>query len=239
MARFVTLTRDRLREGEQFDCAFAGDLWRLDLEGELEREFRETLDGHQVVCYHATRLLPHELEDIPRAGLHVLSDDLRARKLAAACSHHPDILSESDARLLLDNGPLSWQGTADARNGSLCFVTPWTAVVGEDNGLSHLFGRWGGEAIGWTTGDATQCEDVLMALDRLSIAAVVEFALEIHDFADWRPLWFVPVGLELGLANPWTESRTSASVPPERVTRVLTADHPGWPRELQERRRSR
>jgi hypothetical protein len=152
MARFVTATCDWLRKEERIESEFAGDLWRLDLEGELEREFRRTLDGHQVVCYHATRLLRHEVEEIPRAGLHVLSDELRARKLAAARSHHPDVVSEDDVQLLLDNGPLSWQGTDGARNGTLCFVTPWTAVVGERNGLSYLFGRWGGEAIGWTNG---------------------------------------------------------------------------------------
>jgi hypothetical protein len=88
-------------------------------------------------------------------------------------------------------------------------------------------------------GGATRCEEVLRALDRLSIAAVVEFALDIYGFADWRPLWFVPVGLELELAEPWTESRTSASVPPECIIRVLTTDHPGWPSKLHERRRSR
>lgn len=201
----------------------AGELRGFDHDGQLEREFRRSLDSRPVACYHATRLLPHELENIRRDGLFTQNDELHVRKLADARLHHPDVLSD-------DNGPLGWRPEV-SWNGAVCFVTSQAAVIGGAHGLGDLLAHWGGAAIARQSGNV-RCSEVFKALDQVSLAAVVEFGLNIDHFAGLRPLWFVPVGVQLGLPEPWAASRTSAHIPADRILRVFTADHPDWPAEL-------
>lgn len=231
--KLVTFARrlaDELTEaGIESESAY--DLDRFDLDDAIPTQFRAAFEFETIACYHSTRLLPHEVAGIQSDGLHVLSDDLRNRKLHDAQRHHPDVLSDEDIALLMENGPLNWQ-VGSVRNGSLCFVTPWTAVIGEQDGLSHLFTRWGGEAIGWTSDEVPRCEEVLSQLDERSTPAVVEFTLSPDLFADYQSPWFVPVGIVLGLAKPWTESRTYRSVPADQVLRVRTPMDIDWPDEL-------
>jgi hypothetical protein len=197
----------------------------------IEDDFAKTCSHVKVACFHATRLLEHEIENIRAQGLLVLDDDLRRRKLQLAIGHYPDLLTDADAELIFSTGPHSYQHGA-VRDGSVCFVTPLVAV--EEDGLSYLYGQWGGEAIAMTSSPAS--EVVLGRLDERAVAAIIEFDLALGAFASYRSPWFIPVGMKLGLRRPWGEARTYDPVPAEDVKRIWTSRDPDWP-DVEQRRR--
>ena len=223
LAGFVKRALDRIRPHD-LDSNEACELRQLDVSDRIEDDFAQTCGHIKVACYHATRLLEHEIENIRAQGLLVLDDDLRRRKLQLAIDQHPDLLTPSDAELILSTGPHSYQRGA-VRDGSVCFVTPRVAV--KERGLGYLYGQWGGEAIAMTSAAAS--EVVLRRLDERAVAAIVEFDLALGAFASYRSPWFIPVGTRLGLQRPWGEARTYASVPSEDVKRIWTSRDPDWP----------
>lgn len=135
------------------------------------------------------------------------------------------MLSVEDAALLRRSGPLTWGG--GKRLGLLWVVAPFSIFYGDAHGFLNLNGNWGGEAIGWTDGEAATA--VLARLNELSFPAIVEVNVPVGDFPRWKDLWPVAVGALLDLQKPWNEWALEVPVPGDRVTAII---HPGdarWP----------
>lgn len=220
---------DDLGDGD--DCRpFACDLRSQhgDLAEKTEARLRTALVGHEPVAYHANRLLAHEDEAIRLRGLHVLSPELIEEKLRRAAEAYPDILSVEDVTLLRRSGPLTWGG--GRRLGLLWVVAPFSIFDDDRHGFVKLIGNWGGEAIGWTDGDAAR--ELISRLNQLSLPGIVEVNVPVGDFPMWKDLWPVAVGSLLDLRHAWNEWALEVPVPAERITAIIHPGHPRWPSRL-------
>lgn len=208
-----------------------------DFEGE-EHQLRLELQSHRIVGYHATRLLPHEIEEVrTRSGLNVLTEDLRHRKVAGAIELFPSaFVTDPDGSALLGAGPNNWQGTADGRLGSIDFVAPFIMFDHDARGLMNMLDTWGGETLGWLA-NGTPADQASAALTALSQPAIVEIAVNAATVNTYTPLLPAFAGtLEHIHGRYWHQWRTSESVPPQFVLDVITIDSPRWPESLAEYR---
>lgn len=103
----------------------------------------EILSKYFVRTYHATRLLPHEIDDIEQSGLQPLSKQLIQTKMQAAISRG---YIDSDILRVANTGNAYSRNMAHYRDGLLCSVLGRSAL-GSPAGISGLMGCWGGEAM--------------------------------------------------------------------------------------------
>lgn len=100
-----------------------------------------------LLVYHATRLLPHEKDDIRTNGLQILTEELVAKKIRDAV--HFGYLTERMGEELLCGSTLRTR-SEEKRANQICFVVGKSLIEQEDSGLSNLFDIWGGESINFT-----------------------------------------------------------------------------------------
>jgi hypothetical protein len=224
-----TISRRLIEEDLIQSGAHSSDLPQYDLDGHLEVDFRTVLASNLLLCYHATRLLPHEVQAIRKKGLSVLSQELRSEKLDAAVERYPELINAGDAEEILNGGPLAWQGTASSRLGRLFVVAPITIFRGDPGGFSHLLGAWGGEAVGWLEDKGSKSAEAIRRLTHVSLPTIIEVAIEPGTLADHRDIWPVFVGRYLGLEAPWQEWSTTASIAAERILAILQPGDTRWP----------
>ena len=190
---------------------------------EIEVRFRQVISTSSILAYHATRLLPHEVDSIQKFGLDPLSAELVERKLSAAAEHYPDLISEADIQLLQRSGPLTWQ-RGGIRLGLLWMVAPFAIFANETTGFRSLFGRWGGEVIGWTEDETSVCRpaaDIIDRLSKVSRPSIVKLSIDPQAVPLNRALWPTAVGGILGCDNSWAEWALNGPVGADYVLGVI------------------
>jgi hypothetical protein len=204
----------------------------------VENELRQTLKGRMVLAYHASRLLPHEIQWVLEEGMMRLSWDLVERKLKSASEHYSNRLDDSGVQLLLKSGPLIWQNTSASRIGFIHMVSPFSSFE-SFWGFGNLLLRWGGEVISWTDDDRTSdrpAGEIIDAMSEVSSAAIVEMKIPVEQIPRTRVLWAVLAGTNLNLDRVQTEWRIETDVPPANIVTVLTSVDERWPPELKKRK---
>jgi hypothetical protein len=218
---------DRHLDDPDDDGFPASDLAHHDLDyaDEAEQRLRDALAGHELLAYHASRLLPHEADWIRTEGLRTASTGLVDRRLRGAAEHYPEMLTEDEMELLRRSGPLAWQRGA-VRLGLLWVVAPH-AIFEEERGFDRLLGLWGGETIAWTNNEAAAA--VVERFTRESLPSIVQVAVALEEVPEFERLWPTAVGRFLGLPRASTEWGLRVSLGPERVVGLLHPEHPRWP----------
>lgn len=152
---------------------YAGD---LDVPDEVDAEFRGALACAQLRAFHATRLLPHEVDGIRLGGLNVFSRELFDNRIDEA--YGADHLTTPQWRRLR-NAHMYAVGEEHARGrreGQVCLTLRSAAF---DHGADSLLSNWGGEGLYFSTG-AAGLEPLLRQLGQPSIVVVA---------VDVRPTW--------------------------------------------------
>jgi hypothetical protein len=224
----------RAREGDAVTKTPASDLkWRSpDEDAVLEKRLRSAMRGHGVLVYHATRLLPHEVDWIRNEGISPLTSDLRERKLRLARDAYPEVLASGDVELLKNSGPLNWGTGQNVRLGQLWAVAPLSAFQ-DPAGFERLLGNWGGESIYWTAArndvEAERIRLVFERLNALSSPSIVEFTIDSAKL--WRvpDIWKVMVGVLLSARDASNGWFTDSRVPAGDVISILQPGDARWP----------
>jgi hypothetical protein len=146
----------------------------LDLESDNEDSFRTLLAGHGVVAYHATRLLPHEVERIRAEGLRRLTPELVADRLDEARAHG-DITTAEYAEL--KDAHVFATGEAENRKNRLCCVLGAAAMRDSPWGTNPLLREWGGEAFSMSKRGVA----LRPMLGRLGSPAIVVVTLRLDE----------------------------------------------------------
>lgn len=154
---------------------YVGD---LELPDGCDERFRELLVGSQLMAYHATRLLPHELASIRRQGLRLLTPELVSDRIRDA--HAGGFISEAQ-RELLEGGTVFSKDPAANRRDRICFFLSEETFKNQA-GLWRLLSTWGGEAIYW---EHDERSDLVADLRRLGTPAIVVAGLR-HLEEGWR-----------------------------------------------------
>jgi len=217
----------------------ASDLkWRdPDSDADLEQKLRMALAGHRVLTYHATRLLPHEVDGIRHGGIGPLSADLIERKLRLARENYPEALTEQDIELLRTSGPLTWGGVGQrVRLGQLWVVAPIEAFA-DVGGFEQLLGNWGGEVIYRVLGpdgvETARAQSAINRINLVSVPSIVELAIDPAKLRWSREIWRVMVGVLLGARDPANEWYIESRVPASDVVEILQPGNARWPTAAQ------
>lgn len=201
-----------------------------DAAAEEECRFRALLGRSLVPLYHATRLLPHEIDGVHRKGLMVLSEEHRSERLDAAIEIYTQELDRRVLESLRSSGPLSWDRRHRAgRLGFLWGVTPLEpafACAGRD--LMVFLERWGGESFYWSS-ETVDTRAAIARLTERSIPLIIEVGVEPRSLNAYTKLWPIFVSTIGGWRDPYHEFNTRQSVAPDRVLDIIDESSPRWP----------
>lgn len=209
--------RDDLAEAEY------GDEVRLDAhESSL---IDEAIGDTPLAAYHATRLLPHEVESVRRVGLLPLTPELVNLRIGTAVES-----GAVDTVLAERLRPAALRYAVDpGRTQQVCFTGSRKSLQ-RRSGFWRLFTYWGGEAIYWDLDDKLP-DPALLQLSHIGTPAVVVAALPpsgsrhgrgVRDPELPRRLVAVRLGLDPGL-----EIHVDVARPGEIVDVVLQGS-PAW-----------
>lgn len=191
-----------------------------------EFEIVTSLAGVDVRLYHATRLLPHEVDQIEHEGLRMLDAHLISDKLDGAV--RAGMLSVAErAQLASTHAPID--GSAGRRAAQICAaVTPY-AFSHDVHGVWPLMSRWGGESIYW----AHETTPLGALLAQIGNHAIVVFtALVARDDNYFPSLARTLVATVLGLTDVAADVFLHAPVPPERIEGIWmpgSDEYDQWP----------
>ncbi len=180
-----------------------------------------TASGH-LLGFHATRLMDHEVEEIRRCGLELLSVDLLQRRLVAAQSLGA-LRAEQTARLLARH-----QAADDNRSRMTAFAFTREQLKSQSD-FERLFRSWGGEAHYNSHEDDEETGPLLRSL---GTPCIVVAALRVAD---------VETHMEVGhrLVNIWCAGRdivpeheplfggkVRVHMPGESILKIIRLDDP-------------
>lgn len=175
------------------------------------------LDSMYLLVYHATRLLPHEKDDIRTNGLQVLTGELVTRKIREAVRY--EYLTEEIGEELRCGSTLRTQ-PEEKRANKICFVLGKSPFEKEHSGLSNLFDIWGGESINYT--DAG--DKYMSCLKKIGEPAVVKALLPItaHSSVHIYPALTSAFIMTFRGENPSGELQLeNESIPPKCILDIL------------------
>lgn len=189
---------------------------------EREDEFRTLFSGRGLRTYHATRLLPHEVENVRRRGLRLLTEELVRDRIEAAFRH--GYVSREVADELL-KGHVFATREHDNRERRVCFFLS-TRVLSERVGnVWYLMTRWGGEAISFSSRSAAFGEH----LKKLGRPAVVVADLDISEphatHRAWPGILHAFVAKYLGNRDAGASLHYTRDVEGGRVVEIWTPGH--------------
>ena len=200
----------------------SSDLWLTD---DDRATILAALDGVSIRVFHASRLLPFELDEIRREGLEPASQELFAGKVAGAVAH--GLLSPAEGTELLRSAePLDGSDGA-ARVAQVC-VSAGTAVYRDaPHAVRPLLQSWGGEVLYF----AHEQDDLGKRLHELGTPTIIEVSLPSVRPQD---LWFPDVeqclvGTVLGFSDVGSDVFIRGSaVPPEDILAVHQPGGEWW-----------
>jgi hypothetical protein len=199
---FVDEHARRLEGSAKFTVDLGGGLI------EREHEFCSLFAGRRLLAFHATSLFDHEVEDIRRGRLRLLTPALVEDKISDAYARGHISASERDR--CGEENVYAIHATA-GRDGRICLVIGRSIFDRDAGGLTPFLGGWGGEAINGGPGPG---EDPV--LRRLGVPAIVVAAIDVH--AGGRPAYSAPslpkvfVGKRLGLEDAQGEIHVTTDI---------------------------
>lgn len=206
---------------------YAGD---LELPDGYDDEFGGLLSGHRLRAYHATRLLPHEIEEVRQGGLKLLTPELLNRRfhgLRAA-----GLVTEEHCDELRARTVFALNKSRNRENQICLFLGDET--FSDEAGLHRLLETWGGEAIFW----GAEADPALLG----RLRSVGQPAIVVAQLADlgtgWRthrvwpalPKHFIAEVLDLD--NRGADVIYRSSIPGDRIEDVWLSGHPEFDRRL-------
>jgi hypothetical protein len=173
----------------------------LSLSDHAEQAVRQILTGQYLVAFHATRLLPHEADDIRSAGLRVFSRELFDNRIDAAhAARAIDAAQHSQLR-----AAHMFAVGEDKRRGKRSGVALTLCRSSFDHGAWRLLAHWGGEGLYFSSG-ATEFQPLLRTLGRPAIVRVV---VPVQPSWKDQPCW--PT-LDRTLLGAWRRTRDGADL---------------------------
>jgi hypothetical protein len=193
---------------------------------EHEEGIRRLLDGYLLRAYHATRLLPHEVDAVHAQGLRILSPELVKGRLATA--HQLGYITDVEHHKLLAGKTLT-----SNRLDQICLFLSTTTIARDADGLHLLLNTWGGEGIYWQHAHSDNpLRDKLRSLGR-PIIVVAQLDLTVLPRLRVFPgLANAFVGAALGLADVGGDILYSAPIPAAHIERLIRLDEPATGKRL-------
>ncbi len=192
---------------------------------EREDEFRALFAGKRLRAYHCTRLLPHEIEDVRRGGLRLLTEDLVRRRIEEATIHGYVSRQLGDELL---QGHVFATREHDNREKRVCFFLSTNVLRERVGSVWYLMTLWGGEAISFSSRSSAFEEH----LKNLGTPAVIVVDLDISDphrtHHAWPGILHAFVAKYLGERDADADVHYTRNVEGTRVVDVWTPGHPRY-----------
>lgn len=208
---------DRMAELLAGTTCYTGD---LRLPEHYDDEFRRLLAGHQLRAYHATRLLPHEIEDVRSGGLRRLTRDLVAQRLQGLQAS--GLVTDAEVEELRSHTVFALDNYEN-RQGQICFVLGNNSFSEAD--MYRLLETWGGEAIFWGVGCDHPLRERLRSVGEPVVVAVgldgLDAGWRVHAVWPELPKLFIAAALDLD--DRGADVMYRGEVPHDRIEAVWCA----------------
>lgn len=188
-----------------------------------DRQVLELLEGRPLRVYHATRLLPHEVESVRDDGLRTLTEDHVQRRIAGAVEVGAIEIEAAD--FLRAHTVFVKKHAVEGRRDQVCAIAGTDVFTEHPSGVRLLLSTWGGEAIYWCVGDGMQAR-----LRSLGTPSIVVLDLPMNG-TPW--LMFPGLGAVLAaclgrLDSPGADVLYRGPVPASAVVDVWQPGMPGY-----------
>ena len=194
---------------------------------EEEDAFRAMCDGNQLLAYHATKLLPHEVLSVRLEGLHAASQKLVTYRLRRALEAGSIDQSLHDS---LADGNLYAENDFRGRDAQVCLVLSRRPFDREPRGFRSLLAEWGGELITMARG-GSQFREQLRKIGVPSVVVVsVDMSVSHRVHASYPPLHKLFVGRLLELDDLGADVHYRQPVEAGQVLDVWQPGHPEYDR---------
>lgn len=211
---------DQVAESHDPDAVAASDLWLGD---DDDAEITAALADIHVRLYHATRLLPCEVDHVRTDGLRLLDEELINRRIT--CAVEAGAMNDADAAVLRTSHVLVTDAYGRRRDQVCAGLT--TAAFKHDVGaVDRLLTLWGGEAIYWLHAD----EPFASRLARIGSPAIIV----LHSPAGRPGDNYFPslpqalVGAVLGVPDAGGDVFLRRAVPPDAIETIWSPGTPSY-----------
>jgi len=193
---------------------------------EADDELRELLAGYDMVGYHATRLMKHELSVIRQEGLRPFSRDLFNDRIARAFLAGEIDAPTRDALMGGHMYAVGEQHQRGKREGQVC-LTLSRACFQDTAGVCAPLSTWGGEGIYFSSGTIAH-QQLLRSLGRPAVIQVcVPVALCRRDQLCFPRLDQVFLGVWRNLGQH-ADLIHCAPVPPRGIVAIWQPGEPEY-----------
>lgn len=192
----------------------SSDLWLAD---NHRATILAALAGVNTRVFHASRLLPFELDEIGREGLKPSSKELFAGKVAGAVAH--GLLSPAEGTELLTSAEPLDGSDGSARVAQVCVSAGTVVYRDARHAVRPLLRSWGGEVLYF----AHEQDDLGKRLQELGTPTIIEVSLPAVRARDRRfpDVAQCLVGTVLGFSDVGSDVFIRGSaVPPEDILAV-------------------
>lgn len=183
----------------------------------------EILEGHNLVGYHCTRLLDHEIVSIKNNGMNPLSLKFFEKRVKQAINNGS--FGAETGQYLLENNLCS----EPFRQGMLWFVCGVSMLKDED-GVGKFFRGWGGEAIyNWHENNELSWS-ILKSIGHPCIIRAALTPIKIFPTT-----WSIGMNLEQAFLqnkgietpnNPQFDAHMKHQLPSEQILKIILIDDP-------------
>jgi hypothetical protein len=133
-----------------------------------DRELRGLLQDSFILAYHATRLLPWEIDGIRKMGLRILDKELVRERVRLAVQHQC-LTEEIGKQVVL--GSTLWTEPSTKRSDRICLLLGESDFLASRSTMKNYLRQWGGESINATI-SGEQFRDVLEGIGQPAIVKV-------------------------------------------------------------------
>lgn len=202
----------------------------LELPGGYDDEFRPLLAGHRLRAYHATRLLPQEIDLICSQGLELLTPGLVERRLRLLGETGLVTVDELDE--LRANTVFALNEQANREHQVCLFLAE--ATFSDQAGLWRLLETWGGEAIFWGVENDSALIGRLRSTGQpaIVVAHLKGFEAGWRRHSVWPSLPKNFIATLLNLDNRGAEVFYRAPIPGNRIEDIWIPGHRDFERHL-------
>ncbi|TAK60599.1 MAG: hypothetical protein EPO22_09140, partial [Dehalococcoidia bacterium] len=181
-----------------------------------EQAWRASLAGSAIRCYHATRLLPHEVELVRNQGLRPLSPELISDRISAAFRHG---FITSGERELMRDAHVFATGEEAHRDNQVCFFLPRCLLDTDAGSIDPLMSIWGGEGISMSSRGIALPERIQTLGKPAIVVAELDFLREPSTYVS-ASLLKVAVARLLDIPVLGAQVHWYAPVAPEQIVAV-------------------
>lgn len=171
------------KDKENFDCTTCNIFYKQFSEIKMKFESLFLEENQDILCYHATRLMPFEVENIKNNGLSIIDETFLKFKINNL--FHRDIINSEELEIINKTNFLNYGKQRIARENKLYFICGNQDIRYTEDNTSDIYlfyNNYGGEVI--FKGLYIENPKLLEKLNGISKPYIIICSMPLNDIKD-------------------------------------------------------